>query len=45
MSTEDENGEYDCTMADPNYLLIARQAEMYREGSFGLCKDPSQSGK
>ncbi|XP_071815012.1 eukaryotic elongation factor 2 kinase-like [Apostichopus japonicus] len=44
MVSEDDNGEYDCTMSDPNYLLIARQAEMYREGGQGLCKDPSQAG-
>lgn len=44
MASEDDNGEYDCTLADPNYQLLARQAAMYREGGFGLCKDPSQAG-
>lgn len=45
MAGEDDNGEYDCTLADPNYQLLARQAAMYREGGFGLCKDPSQAGE
>jgi len=41
----DDHGEFDATMADPNYLLLAKQADMYREGGFGLEKDPNRAGK
>ncbi|XP_065580672.1 eukaryotic elongation factor 2 kinase-like isoform X1 [Artemia franciscana] len=32
----DDDGHFDGTMDDPQYQLIARQAEMYRDGGFGL---------
>ena len=41
----DEGGEFDSTMEDPLYLLLARQAEMYLEGDHGLEKDPSYAGQ
>ena len=40
----DDHGEFDATMSDPNYLILATQAEMYLSGGFGLEKDPSRSG-
>ena len=42
---EDEGGEFDSTMEDPSYLLMARQAEMYMEGGHGLEKNPSSAGQ
>lgn len=41
----DENGEFDATMDNPIYQLQAAQAEMWREGGFGLEKDPSYAGR
>lgn len=41
----DDHGEFDATMSDPNYLILATQAEMYLSGKFGLEKDPLKSGK
>ncbi|KAL5019070.1 hypothetical protein ScPMuIL_004792 [Solemya velum] len=43
-TSDDEGGEYDCTMNDPLYELKAKQAQMYLKGGFGLDKDPSKSG-
>ncbi|KAK7502009.1 hypothetical protein BaRGS_00006761 [Batillaria attramentaria] len=40
----DESGEFDSTMEDPPYLLMARQAEIYLEGGYGLEKDPQTAG-
>ena len=36
METADEDGHYDGTMDNPCYELRARQAEMYRQGGFGI---------
>lgn len=44
-NTEDEEGNFDGTMHDPHYQLVARQATMYSTGGFGLEKDPSKAGK
>ncbi|XP_076458823.1 eukaryotic elongation factor 2 kinase-like isoform X2 [Babylonia areolata] len=41
---DDEGGEFDSTMEDPPYLLMARQAEIYLEGGHGLEKNPSNAG-
>lgn len=38
------DGDFDSTMEDPSYLLQARMAEMYLEGSYGLQKKPSYAG-
>ena len=35
----DEDGHYDSTMDDPTYLLLARLAEMYRDGGYELHVD------
>lgn len=40
----DESGDFDSTMEDPPYMLIARQAEIYLEGGYGLEKDPQTAG-
>ncbi|XP_077979955.1 eukaryotic elongation factor 2 kinase-like isoform X2 [Glandiceps talaboti] len=45
MATEDESGEYNATMDNPNHQLIARQAEMFREGGFNLIKDAQKAGE
>lgn len=31
-------------MSDPNYLILAKQAELYLAGEYGLDKDPSTAG-
>ena len=41
----DEGGEYDSTMDDPPYQLMAWQAEMYAEGGHGLEKMPERAGR
>ena len=41
----DEGGEYDSTMHDPTYQLLAKQAELYLSGGHGLDKDAQKSGK
>ncbi|KAL8586038.1 hypothetical protein ACOMHN_023681 [Nucella lapillus] len=41
----DDGGEFDSTMEDPPYLLLARQAEMYLEGGHGLDKNPTSAGE
>lgn len=40
----DDHGEFDATMSDPGYLLLARQAHLYWKGGFGLEKDPNRAG-
>ena len=40
----DNHGEFDATMADPNYLILATQADLYLAGQYGLEKDPSRAG-
>lgn len=39
MDDEDEGGEFDATLNDPKYSLLARLAEMYRGGQYGLPKN------
>lgn len=41
----DEGGEYDSTMYDPPYQLMAWQAEMYGEGGHGLEKMPERAAE
>ncbi|XP_061182079.1 eukaryotic elongation factor 2 kinase-like isoform X1 [Saccostrea echinata] len=41
----DEGGQYDCTINDPAYQLMAKQAELYRQGGHGLQKDPQRAGE
>ncbi|XP_071965681.1 eukaryotic elongation factor 2 kinase-like [Antedon mediterranea] len=41
---DDDSGGYDAVVDTPIYQLIARQAEIYREGGFGVDKDPSRAG-
>ncbi len=43
MDTADEEGNYDSTMDYPTYQILARQAEMYREGGGGLERDYSRA--
>ncbi|XP_042210536.1 eukaryotic elongation factor 2 kinase-like isoform X2 [Homarus americanus] len=43
--TEDEEGNFDGTMDDPLYQLVAKQAAMYLTGGKGLDKDPDKSGE
>ncbi|XP_023212035.1 eukaryotic elongation factor 2 kinase-like [Centruroides sculpturatus] len=45
MEEDDEGGHYDDCIHDPRYLLIARQAEMYRVGGHGLERDLQKSGE
>lgn len=45
MDENDESDQFDGCMDDPAYLLMARQAEMYAEGSYGLEKDPTRAGE
>lgn len=40
----DEAGEYDGVQDEPQYALLARQAEMLLTGGFGLDKNPQRSG-
>ncbi|KAK3882577.1 hypothetical protein Pcinc_013055 [Petrolisthes cinctipes] len=44
-NTEDEGGNFDGTMNDPVYQLVARQAAMYLGGKHGLQKDPNKAGE
>lgn len=44
-NTEDEEGNFDATMDDPQYQLIAREATMYWQGGNGLDKDPYKAGE
>lgn len=41
----DDGGQYDCTINDPSYTLLAKQADMYRKGGHGLDKDPQRAGQ
>lgn len=40
----DEGGEFDSTMNDPPYQLMAKQAELLRQGGHGLDKDSERAG-
>lgn len=44
-TTEDEEGNFDGTMDDPQYQLVARQALMYHSGGHCLEKDPNKAGE
>uniref|UniRef100_A0A673BVD4 Eukaryotic elongation factor 2 kinase n=1 Tax=Sphaeramia orbicularis TaxID=375764 RepID=A0A673BVD4_9TELE len=44
MTDYDEGGEFDGTQDEPRYLLLARVAQMYQEGGFGLTADPQRAG-
>uniref|UniRef100_A0A3Q1EAL9 Eukaryotic elongation factor 2 kinase n=1 Tax=Acanthochromis polyacanthus TaxID=80966 RepID=A0A3Q1EAL9_9TELE len=44
MTDYDEGGEFDGTLDEPRYLLLAREAEMYQEGGHGLTADPQRAG-
>ncbi|XP_071796451.1 eukaryotic elongation factor 2 kinase-like isoform X2 [Asterias amurensis] len=44
MSNEDEDGEFDCLNEDPNYMLLVKQADMYRTGGHGLDKNSQKAG-
>jgi hypothetical protein len=41
----DEGGEYDGIQDEPQYALLAREAEMLLTGGFGLDKNPQRSGE
>nr|XP_054762938.1 eukaryotic elongation factor 2 kinase-like [Lytechinus pictus] len=41
----DEDGHFDSTMDDPNYLIQARMAEMYRYGGPDLDKNPEKAAE
>ena len=41
MEATDEEGNFDGTMDDPPYQLLARLAEMYRDGGNGITVDPA----
>lgn len=41
----DDEGEYDGCMDDPDYLLLARQAELTLQGGHGLDRDPQAAGE
>ncbi|KAK7083840.1 Eukaryotic elongation factor 2 kinase [Halocaridina rubra] len=43
--TADEEGNFDGTMDDPSYQLIAREAMMYWQGGHGLEKDATKAGE
>ena len=45
MSNEDEDGEFDCLNEDPNYMLLVKQADMYRTGGHGLDKNSQKAGE
>lgn len=44
MTDYDEGGEFDGMQDEPRYLLLARVAEMYQEGSFSLAADLQRAG-
>uniref|UniRef100_A0AAY4BKR8 Eukaryotic elongation factor 2 kinase n=1 Tax=Denticeps clupeoides TaxID=299321 RepID=A0AAY4BKR8_9TELE len=44
MTDYDEGGEFDGTQDEPCYLLLAREAELYQTGGFGLDKDAQKAG-
>jgi len=45
MESGDEEGNYDGTMDDPTYQLLARQAEMYRHGEYELDADTAKAAE
>lgn len=44
MTDYDEGGEFDGMQEEPRYLLLAREAEMFQTGGFGLAADPQKAG-
>uniref|UniRef100_A0A8C5E4I6 Eukaryotic elongation factor 2 kinase n=1 Tax=Gouania willdenowi TaxID=441366 RepID=A0A8C5E4I6_GOUWI len=44
MTDYDEGGEFDGTLDEPRYLLLAREAEMFQEGGHHLSADPQRAG-
>jgi len=42
---EEDDDPENSLLSDPVYKLLARQAEMYLKGGFGLEKDPNYSGE
>ncbi|XP_067343874.1 eukaryotic elongation factor 2 kinase isoform X7 [Channa argus] len=44
MTDYDEGGEFDGMQDEPRYLLLAREAEMFQEGGYGLTADPQRAG-
>lgn len=44
MTDYDEGGEFDGMQDEPRYLLLAREAEMFKEGGFSLTADPQKAG-
>ena len=45
MESGDEEGNYDGTMDDPTYQLLARKAEMYRHGEYELDADTAKAAE
>ena len=45
MGELDEGGDYDSTMYDPPYLIMASMAGMYHKGGHGLDKMPMRACK
>jgi len=45
MDDTDEGGEYDSTMDDPPYILMAKMAEMYGKGGHGLERLPERASE
>lgn len=44
VDNSDREGNFDGTMNDPIYQLVARQANLYWSGGNGLEKDPNKAG-
>lgn len=44
-NSEDEEGDFNSTLDDPSYQLVAREATMYWSGGHGLAKDPNKAGE
>ena len=43
--TEEDEEPENTLISDPNYLLYAKQAELYRQGGWELEKEPSYAGE
>ena len=44
MTNDDDAGEFDATMDDPIYQLLAAIADMYVDSGYGLDADPQTAG-
>lgn len=42
--TEDEDGHFDGTLEDPDYMVVSQLANMYWSGGYGLDKDAYKAG-